>query len=361
MKRAILRFALAISAALPTLNVTAQTEVSSYQPGLTKEGITYFLPTTAVRVVVTAQRTTYIPGDYYQYAKRYLRLSSVTTERYDRWRITNVTLQPYGVPDRSRAYTIKLKSKTTAPLVGMTDEGLLLSVNSNTPGIKTELTGPSVTPDNTPQLNPDDYKTEEILSAGSKAKMAELTAAEIFDIRENRSALTKGQADYMPKDGEQLRLMLASLDTQEKALMQLFTGTTRSETHVWTFDVTPSESGKAIPLFALSSYLGRVDSDDPAGETFYFSATQLDTPAQPDPEAQKKEKESEDLRYIVPAQAELKVYTDEQTYADIKTGIAQWGRIEHLGGELFNKKASTHVTLSPVTGAILKIDAEQPQ
>lgn len=360
MTRAILRLALAALTAFSTLSLTAQTEVNPYQPGLTKEGITYFLPTTAVRVVVTARRTTYLPGDYYQYAKRYLRLSDVTTERYDRWQVTNVTLEPFGVPDRSRAYTIKLKSKTTAPLVGMTDNGLLLSINSNSPAPKMALTGPSVTPDNTPKLNPDDYKTEEILSAGSKAKMAELTAAEIFDIRENRSALTKGQADYMPKDGEQLRLMLASLDTQEKALMQLFTGTTQSETHVWTFDVTPTESGKAIPLFALSTYLGKVDSDDPAGETFYLSATQLDTPTQPTPEAQKKEKEAEDLRYIVPAQAELKVYTAERTYADLKTGLAQWGRVEHLGGELFNKKASTHVTLSPVTGGILKIDAEQP-
>ena len=57
-------------------------------------------------------------------------------------------------------------------------------------------------------MNPRRYLTEEILAAGSTAKMAELTAREIYDLRENRSLLIKGQADFMPQDGQQLKLML---------------------------------------------------------------------------------------------------------------------------------------------------------
>ena len=89
-------------------------------------------------------------------------------------------------------------------------------------------------------LNGADFKTEEILSAGSTPKMAELTANEIYDIRENRALLTKGQADFMPKDGEQLRLMLANLDQQEEGLLQLFRGTDVKETHILAFDITPT-------------------------------------------------------------------------------------------------------------------------
>lgn len=46
--------------------------------------------------------------------------------------------------------------------------------------------------------------TEEILIAGSTAKMAELVAKEIYNIRESKNSLTRGQADYMPKDGAAL-------------------------------------------------------------------------------------------------------------------------------------------------------------
>ena len=38
---------------------------------------------------------------------------------------------------------------------------------------------------------------QEILSAGSNAKIAELTAEEIYDIRDSRTALIKGEADNM--------------------------------------------------------------------------------------------------------------------------------------------------------------------
>ena len=40
--------------------------------------------------------------------------------------------------------------------------------------------------------------------------------------------------------------------------------------------------------------------------------------------------------------------------------MAQFGRVEHLGGELFNKRYTTKVLLSPTTGGILRLDAEQP-
>ena len=38
--------------------------------------------------------------------------------------------------------------------------------------------------------------------------------------------------------------------------------------------------------------------------------------------------------------------------------LSQLGRIEHLGGDLFNKRFTTHVLLSPVTGGIQRIAGE---
>ncbi len=356
MKRIILT-----AFALCTLNLAAQTEVSTYEPGITEEGITYFLPTTHLQVVVTATRKSYAPGEYAAYARRYLRTNDAVQTPYDEWFITDVSLIPYGVADKQQGYTIKLKSKTSAPLVGMAPDGRLLSINTEAPALPA-LTKPSVVREKTERPNPADYKTEEILSAGSTAKMAELTAAEIYDIRENRSALTKGQADFMPKDGEQLRLMLASLDTQEAALLQLFKGTTSTETHVFVFDYVPTDGRTQDVLFRFSKYFGPVDSDDPAGEPFYINVRRDDTAAPAAPaDGKKSKKEEQDLRYVVPGNATVSITSGKRQYASATLPLAQFGRIEHLGGDLFNKKYTTRVTLSPSTGGILRIDADIPE
>lgn len=355
MKRLIL---LATSALLG-LGAMAQTEVTAYKPGITDEGITYFLPQTRVRVVVTATKKHHEPGEYCEYAERFLRLKDVTLTAYDEWEIKNVKLYSFGVADTQKAYSIKLRSKTSAPLVDLAQDGRLLAVNAKSCEKDAQLPIPSVTKGNEKVIKGEDFKTAEILSAGSVAKMAELTANEIYDIRENRGLLTKGQADFMPKDGEQLKLMLNNLDTQEEGLLQLFRGSTTTETHVLAFDIAPTNDVERMVLFNFSKYLGVVDADDPAGSPVFLSIKDLKTLPAATAAADKK-KETEDLRYTVPGRAEVKVFNNDKCFVDQTFPMAQFGRVERLGGELFNKKSTTHVQFSPVTGGISKIEAESP-
>lgn len=352
MKNLLLTTIIAASA----LTATAQTEVATYRPGVTSDGITYFLPQTKLHIVVTAERVAYTPGEYCRYAERYLRLHGVQQQAADTWTITGITMTPYGEADKTHAYSIKMKSKTSAPLVTLTEDGRLVSVNAKTEDAEPALTAPSVVKEETKHLNPADYKTEEILSAGSVTKMAELTAAEIYDIRENRSLLTKGQADFMPKDGEQLRLMLAQLDTQEEALLQLFKGTTQKETHTFVLDYLPKAEGDTETLFRFSRHFGLVDAADLSGEPYTISITNLK--ALPEEETLpdgKAKKEVEDLRYLVPGKASVGISGGGKQWVSTNVAMAQMGRVEHLGGDLFNKKFTTTVRLSPVTGGIVNI------
>lgn len=357
------RFLLLSVSVMLGITLTAQTEVGIYQPGITESGITYFLPITQIRLVVTATKTHHAPGEFCEYAERYLRLKNVAQTDYDEWKIDNIELFSYGVADKTKAYSIKLKPKTSAPLVEMTADGRLLSINAKAIYSDDVLPTSKVTRNAKKHVDGNDFKTAEILSAGSITKMAELTANEIYDIRENRTLLTKGQADFMPKDGEQLRLMLESLNTQEEGLLQLFQGTTSEETHVFTFDITPTNDVDKLFVFNFSKYLGMIDEDDPAGQPFYMSITDLKTlpPIVENPNDKKKAKEPEDVRYNIPSRAKVRVFTDEKDYASTTFQLAQFGRVEHLGGDLFNKKFTTHVYLSPVTGNIVKIDAARPE
>lgn len=355
------RLFLLAATAICSLSAFGQTEVTNYQAGITENGITYFLPSTQIRAVVTATRTHHIPGEFCEYAERYLRLKDVTQTPYDTWKIEDIQLVPFGVADKSKAYSIKLKSKTSAPLVELTSDGRLVAINTQTEEEEDALPVPKVIKDQSKKLNGNDFKTEEILSAGSTSKMAELSANEIYDIRENRSLLTKGQADFMPKDGEQLRLMLANLDMQEEGLLQLFKGTSTQETHILAFDINATENIKQHLLFNFSKYLGVVDADDPAGFPVYLSIEdQQSLPAVAE-KSEKSKKEPEDVRYIIPGRALVRIFSDNKEYVSESIPLAQFGRIEHLGGELFNKKSTTHVLLSPVTGGIVKLEAAQPE
>lgn len=344
--------------ALLSLSVSAQTEVTDYTPGVTQEGITYLLPRTELVVRVTATVIHYKPGDFRQYAERYLRLNDLPRVAYDSWKIDDVKIYSIGVPDVSKAFSVKLRQKTSAPLVSLTRDGILLSVNAESRDANTVPAAPApVRTDN--NLNSRDYMTEEILAAGSTSKMAELTAAEIYDIRESRSSLAKGEADNMPKDGEQLKLMMKGLDTQEKALLQLFKGTQTSETRTFDFAYVPTGDKKDV-LFRFSSKLGPVAADDLAGEPVYISILDKHTVAEPQP-SDKKKKEENDIRYNVPSQAEIKIYSLNTAYASGIFPIAQFGNVEHLGAELFNKKMETQVYFDPSTGGIAKLKLPTPE
>lgn len=56
MHKIISRFTLWAAASLLGVSAMAQTEIHKYQPGISEAGITYFLPKTQLRVVVTAQK-----------------------------------------------------------------------------------------------------------------------------------------------------------------------------------------------------------------------------------------------------------------------------------------------------------------
>ena len=101
MKRFIL---IAVSIMLGCVTTWAQTEITTYQPGITSDGITYFLPNTCVRVVVTTTKTHYTSGEFAEYAARYLKLNNVPLTAYDEWKIDDIQLYSYGIADNKKAY-----------------------------------------------------------------------------------------------------------------------------------------------------------------------------------------------------------------------------------------------------------------
>lgn len=365
MKRIALLFLIFIFP-LSIFNLSvAQTEVSNFVPGATLEGVNYYLPQTALRVTVVAEKQETTPGELNKYAFRYLRLKEVPTAPSTSWEIKSITLEPYGVPDPQKAYNIKVKSKTVAPLVSLTRDGILLAINTEAeeqalPDLPLSVPAPA-------PLNPKQYMNQEMLSAGSTTKLAELCAQEIYDIRDSRNALVRGEADNTPKDGEQLRLMLTQLDTQVQALEQLFSGSKRTSTEVFSFTYLPTQETEKDVLFRFSNRLGVVDKDDLSGQPVYISVqgtgnlpTRAEATSNEGKKAQaflsKKENIEKGIFYNMAARESIRVFDLNQTYTELQCSMGQFGYTELLSAVLFDKMVTTRVTFHQENGGIKKLE-----
>lgn len=208
--------------------------------------------------------------------------------------------------------------------------------------------------------------TEEMLMAGSKAKLAELVAKEIYNIRESKNLIIRGQNEHMPKDAESLQIILAGLQEQEEALTQLFVGTTTKETSVQTYQVIPEGNVERAILGRFSRKLGLLHGDDLAGSPIYIDVkSKLIIPAPAEDSmstTQQKGKKSKDnnqqdgLVYNLPGKASVKVYTNAQPLAEEIFSFAQFGNTETLSSTLLTKKKNIKITLDPITGALLKVE-----
>lgn len=331
---------------------SAQTEVVPFVPGSTLEGVTYYLPRTAFRITVVCEKTTIRPGDFNKYADRYLRLQDVPVEESIQWTLKDIILEPFGKPDPAKVYSIKLKSKTVAPLVGLSHDGILLSINCDAQEtFLPELPKPVKGAD--PE-NPRTYMTQEILAAGSTAKMAELCAQEMYDIRDSKNALVRGEADNTPKDGEQLKLMLEQLDKQASVLESLFSGTRQTDTEVFSFFYDPQQESDRDVLFRFSQKFGVVDADNLVGEPVTISLKVMEsipTSVPSEDVTKKRAKMDNGVYYNIPARTKISVAYQGKEYVNMETPMAQFGIVELLSNTLFDKKTTTQVTFFQTTGS----------
>lgn len=321
-------------------------------------GVVYTLPKTEINIDVKVNKINYVPGEYSRYADRYLRLDNVSTEPEEHWELVSVTASSVGVPDNSQTYFIKLKDRTVAPLVELTPDGLIKSINVPL----SEISRPAavLTPATAVEkkLNPRDFLTEEILMASSSAKVAELISKEIYSIRESRNALLRGQADNMPKDGEQLKLMLDNLEAQERAMVEMFSGTRTTEEKTFTIRITPEQGIDNQVAFRFSKKLGVLDKDDLAGAPFYLSVKDMEAVAIPVETEKDKKKKVEGIAYNVPGKARVSITDGSEKYFEEDLPVTQFGTVEYLAPVLFNKNATIKVLFHPATGGIMKVDRE---
>ena len=314
-------------------------------------GITYTLPKTVVKVTVNATKTTTTAGIYGPYAEKYLGLTDVASSDRTTWEINSIALNTVAAPDTSRTFHIDFSDKAGLPEFYLSDEGTLLSINrapeTIRPSVKLNKDGET----KKLTLKATDVMSEEILKAGSKAKQAELTAREIFSIRESRKNLLKGDVDNMPADGASFQLVLDNLDAQEQALLSLFVGVSTVETVERVFEYVPTANVKNEVIFRFSRFDGCLDSDDLLGEPYYITVNILEDNRMAAAPADPKKKLG--IAYNVPGRAQVKLIYKNEAIVENTIHFGQFGHVEQLPVNQFtDKKKMASASFNSLTGSI---------
>ncbi|GHV20630.1 DUF4831 domain-containing protein [Bacteroidia bacterium] len=341
-----------------SVNIHAQSEVIKTSALKSNNyGVTYVLPKTMLIIDAEFSKTTLKAGPYAKYAKKYLGITdNVILEDQVIYDLDKVEVGSKGIPDKNEAYLIEFKAKTSAPFVYLTKDGMICTINAEyTPeetDIKKEIQKKQAT---NPVLAAQSSYTEEYLRAGSVSKMAEVAAKQIYKLRESRMDILTGDAENAPKDGEAMKIVLQQLETQEKALVELFTGSKTIEKHFASFETEPTGNMEKEIIFRFSKYLGVVDSEDLGGSPVYMNLKKLESIEEP-PVDPKAKKEPKGIVYNIPGKASIEVFYSTRQIFKGNMEIVQFGTKQLLATSMFDdKKGPVKVYFYPATGAIKQI------
>lgn len=352
--------------ALSALNLSAQTTQKFTANKASEYGITYTLPQTAINVTLAAEKTVKTPGEFALYSKKYLSIDPIL-EKSVKWDLVQAELLPVAVADDEERYLVQFKAGTS-PFMMLTPEGFPLVINlDNVQQPKTVTTSLKSIPAQptileTPAAN--QAVTEDMLKSHSTAKRAELAAARIYEIRQQRSDIISGQADGMPSDGAAMQLALDNLQKQEDALTAMFIGTTSKSVEVKTFTVEPpiEEGNDSFIVARLSVLDGIVNADDLSGAPIYVNFSNIKEATLPvNEKGIEKTFPKGGVAYRIPGTADITVTYKNKTLAQCAMQVTQYGVVFGVDPALFtDKKAPSYLIFDTLTGGIIELGTKQP-
>lgn len=357
MIRYILALLCLVGSALP---LTAQGRLERYQVSDANDNrVVYALPNTYIYIVATVEEEIYTPGPFSLYAGKLLGLdaAALQTPRHT-FTLKEVRMGSYGVANPNTRFQVQFKSGSTAPYLTLTPDGIICAINGDAPErepLPIERDGDFVSDESKSTLS---AMSEEYISATSVAKQAEVAAREILRLRETRLAVVSGESEQPFTDGEAMRLAVSTLDAQELALTQKFTGVTQRRTLTRVYKgIAPDREGRQV-AFRFASHLGALDADDLRGAPVYLETKITDrAPELDEKAAARKEKSLKGVLYFIPGRVDLHLHFMNESLLRGSIDVAQLGALEALAPSLFtNKKNRVRVFFNPENGSVHKVE-----
>lgn len=330
------------------------------------EGILYNLPSTVLKIELTAIKTVEKRGPYYRYSQRYLNLSDIITEDKTSWEITGAKVFTSSVPDPERTFYVTSKGTPSGAAVNLTPDGILKGVNlsgtlKETIDKEIEVLKPTRSAEQDLSFNDIPF-TEEQLIKTSSAATAEEVANEIYRLRDARRRLLESDMQKLPPDNGAYERLLQEMDQLEEQYLSLFKGMRQTTTVTRTFTFAP-EAGKPDNqvLCRFSSQKGFTDIMDMSGTPVYIEiqaeTVEEEQSTQETEQTQNEEEERSGLFYCRPAKATVKIIDRTVLLNEKEVLLGQFGSLHQLPPSLLDHP-ETVVKMDPATGALLEIQTK---
>lgn len=324
--------------------------------------LVYSLPLTVVDITIETEHTVKKPGEFFNYAGRYLNLPNDAVVRKPEHSVTikSVTITPRGVADADNRWQVQFKSGST-PTMTLLEDGVPLAINVDDVTVPSAPDRPkavAAAPTALESAAAREAVTEDMTRSTTLGKKAQAAANRIFELRERRNDIFSGDAETMPPDGRATELVLKGLSEQEAALTAMFTGTVQTFTEVTTVVYTPGKEDESKLLLArISPIEGVVSKEDLSGIPLYLTYRILSRGKLPvNEKGEVKKFPKGGVAYTIPGSANISLSFKNNTIGQTDIDVAQLGETFGIDPGLFtDKKAPAYVEFSPVTGAITKI------
>ena len=321
--------------------------------------VVYYMPKNELVITLQYDIVNEEPGIFYQYAGRYLGAEDVIKESKTSYVLTSIENELVTTADTERAYKIDASLGIKEQMIALSADGRLLGYNvgeeakgDEAKGESLEVKGESLEVKGTDKLMP---LLEEQFMASSTAKMAEGAAKMIYRIREARLNLLAGEVEHVPADGEAMKQVLAEMERQEQALVELFTGKTTVSHASHSLIYTPMQSVESETLCRFSVHSGVVAADDLSGEPIYISLEAMKQSLSTAVEISSKAPLLSQLYYNLPGEAKVNMTYKGKQMACSTYQIAQFGVAIPVAKQWFTSKQTPVIHINPETGNILSI------
>lgn len=334
--------------------------------GAFQGGVIYMLPRTGIRIQAEVSQEKFFHGPYYEYASKYLGIKNAPSSDGEYWKIADLKLEPFGVPDPTEVHKA---NGAVASMLSLSEEGVLIGINSQVKAESsktyTSLFTPSV---EIPRELWSEMSMHSFLEGkdslkhtGDKVKSFEEKAAEaaqdILKLRKRKALLLASKYDKLPPDGKAYQVMVDELNKIIGDYETLFIGKSFKQNHNYVFEVVPdAKANKAIVAFRFSSTTGVMPESNISGKPIMLELepnSDLTRNAEQKGSPAAGEISTSGLFYRTPGSVVARLLSGSDVLAQARVSMAQFGVVSPIPDGLLNGDYS--LEFHPVTGAIKRI------
>ena len=315
--------------------------------------LVYYSPKTTIRVDMTYTVEVHECGMFAEFAEAMLGAEEAVTEPQTIYRLKDAWINTRTATDYARPH--KVSADAGIPLLlSINEKGVLRGYN--VPANEEQPQHPNKPEEDKGKRKPMPLSpfSEEVLEAATPLAQANAVAKQIFRLRETRNYLLNGEVEHAPADGEAMRLVLAELDKQERALTELFVGkkSTRTDHKIVLLDPEKKEK-----LLFFSEENGFTNAENIDADTVCIRVELHPQQLKAADETKKKKKGAElsPIVYNLPGSGNVTVTTKGRVLGQRTVPVAQIGVDVPLPQNLFTGNELPVILFDEKTGNVKSI------